>query len=771
MKMNSLQVKLPLLIALGFALTTILVVSIVERKMTHALKISQEAEYGEKLQTILLIVQGNYERLQKTGMVATYREDFEDATLRQLRRAYVRSDDHGMTPFIIDAEGKLLLTPRWPSGASAAFGTELLRRIHMAEGSTFTFSAPGAEKAWCVYQTFKPWNWKVGYLVPLELEYRLAHQLNRILVLVFSGITVLVVALLVWLVRAQLRPITALADISLAMAEGHLERRVPSRRNDEIGMLADNFNRMQAAIQETIEALRSSEENLKITLNSIGDAVIATDDNSRVIRMNPVAEKLTGWTASEAIGRPLADIFRIVRRESREVLENPAGKILADGIVTGLSDDTVLIARNGSEHQIAESGAPIRNADGEMVGVVLVFRDVTKEMALQEQLLQSRKMETIGQLAGGIAHDFNNMLGGIIGAAELLKKRLPHDPKTSKFLGMIMDSAERAADLTKKLLAFSRKQHIGSTPVDVHSALRNTLSLLENTIDRRIRIHTDLTAETSMVVGDPAQLQGAFLNICINAAQAMSEGGDLSIFTQVTELDKAYCEASRFNLQPGLFLEVAIRDNGCGIPPENLERIFEPFFTTKEQGRGTGLGLASVFGTVQTHNGAVTAYSEVGRGSSFSVLLPLSDAQPVPVDSTAQVKSGRGTILIVDDEGVMRATAAAILEDLGYQVLLAENGRHGIEVFRNQYKAVDLVLLDMIMPEMNGRDCFVEMKKIDPGARIVLSSGFTQNDDLTELRAAGLAGFIRKPYRSTTLSRTIAAVLNGTENHATLWSG
>jgi PAS domain S-box-containing protein len=521
------------------------------------------------------------------------------------------------------------------------------------------------------------------------------------------------------------------------------------------------------------EALRRSEENLRTTLDSIGDAVIATDAETRVTRMNPVAEKLTGWSAAEAKGQLLEMVFCILNVEDRKPVKNTARHVLQRSEVVTLGGNTLLIAKNGSEHLIADSGAPIRNSANEMVGVVLVFRDVTQEKALQTQLLQIQKMDTIGQLAGGIAHDFNNMLGGIIGAAELLKRRLPEDPKTGKFIGMILDSAGRAAALTSKLLVFARKQHVSSTPVDVHLALGNTVSLLENTIDRRVLIKSELGAEASTVLGDLGQLQNAFLNLGINAAQAMPEGGELSISTQDVVVDKIFCDLSNFELQPGPYLEIVFRDSGHGIPVRNLERIFEPFFTTKERGKGTGLGLAAVFGTVQMHHGSITAYSEVGTGSAFSIMLPLTDVLPEAIDTAAQLQlqTGTGLILVVDDEPVMRATSEMILNDLGYEVLLAENGRVGLELFRKRQSEINLVLLDMIMPEMNGQECFHCMRKIDPAARIVLSSGFTRIDDLKVLREAGLVGFIRKPYRSVALSRIVAAALSDDEKEATLWGG
>jgi len=767
MKLNTLQLKLPILIVLGFALATGLVQYLVSQQMTRAINQSLEVEYSQKLQTILQTIQSNDERLQRTGMVATYRDDFQDSTLRQLRQTYFQSTDQGLTPLIINAEGKFLLAQELPE----LFGRALQQKIVTGERN---FTLPGTDlgDSWCVFRTFEPWGWSVGYVVPYAVKYRVVNQLKKSLWLVFAGVTLTVVILLIWVVRVQLKPIATLTEISAEMAQGNLERRIQITRKDEVGILADHFNRMQNEIKQTIESLRRSEKKLSTTLNSIGDAVISTDVEMRITRMNPNAEKLTGWSSEEAIAQPLAAVLRLVNEKTREPVEDPAKAVLDTGKIVTLSNDTLLLAKNGSEHPIADSAAPIRNEEGLILGVVLVFRDVAAERDMQEQLLQSRKMDTIGQLAGGVAHDFNNMLGGIIGSAELLKRRLPEDQKSNKYLGMIMESAERAADLVSKLLAFARKQHISSTPVDAHFAIRNSLALLESTIDRRIRINSNLAARTSMVVGDLTQLQNVFLNLCINASHAMPDGGNLTISTQVVELDKVSCEISNFDLSPGSYLEIEVRDTGCGIPADQLERIFEPFFTTKEQGQGTGLGLAAVLGTIQSHKGAVTVYSEVGSGTVFHVLLPLTDAESVAVALTSEPVLGSGLVLVVDDEAVMRATAAAILEDLGYQVLLAENGVTALELFRERSKEIDLVLLDMIMPEMNGRDCFTELQKLAPNVKVVLSSGFARSDDLNDLKVAGLCGFIRKPYRGISLSRVVAAALVGMKGDGdVLWGG
>jgi signal transduction histidine kinase len=396
-------------------------------------------------------------------------------------------------------------------------------------------------------------------------------------------------------------------------------------------------------------------------------------------------------------------------------------------------------------------------------GVNTMSEKITQHIAeihdKEEQLRHSQRMDAIGQIAGGVAHDFNNMLGGIIGAAELLGTRLPDDEKARKYHELIVKSAQQAASLTQKLLTFARKQPQASLTFDIHDSIKEMTSLLGSTIDRRIRVETKLEAKPSLVEGDPAQLQNAFLNLGLNASHAMPDGGLISISSQTVDLDEAYCRTSHFHIEPGTYVQVEIRDTGCGIPPENLQRIFEPFFTTRERGKGTGLGLAAVYGTVKQHHGAINVYSEVGRGTSFHILLPLSGATtPEPVVPPT-VQPGHGRILVVDDEDVMRDTARAILEDLGYEVQDVEDGLQALEMFAKAPESIDLVLLDMIMPRMNGHDCFLELKKIKPEVKVVVSSGFSRDEDLASMRANGLCGFIRKPYHRAELSQVVHRAL------------
>ncbi len=586
----------------------------------------------------------------------------------------------------------------------------------------------------------------------------LAGELLRIFIL-----NILLIGFLIVVVRLKIvKPILSLTAVAQELAQGNLRKEIPKVSVKEVAELGNSIDILRKSIlskigilEEKNSELLTNEKNLSTTLNSIGDAVIATDELGQVVRMNPVAEKLTGWTLADAKGRKLPDVFVIRNALTGELCENPVDIVLKTESIVGLANHTVLISKDETEYHIADSGAPIRDDSGAVNGVVLVFRDVSNEYKLEEQLRQSQKLEAVGQLAGGVAHDFNNALGGIMGATELLEKYLIDDPKARKYRQMILDSSTRAADLTSNLLTFSRSNPPVSSIIDVHGIIEETISLLKKTIDRRINLVYEPRATNSKIVGDPAHLQSAFLNMCINASHAMPSGGSLEIVTKNIEIDETFCQLTPFKIQSGSHIQVEFMDTGHGIKQEHLTKIFDPFFTTKAQGKGTGLGLASVYGTIKHHQGSITVYSEVGKGTSFSILLPVSQEENKVSKEPQILKKGIGRILLVDDEEIMRLTAQAILQDLGYEVLLADDGKQALRVFQEQGYQIDLVILDMVMPNMNGSDCFKALQEIDHNVRVILSSGFSREENVEEMKNNGLAGFIRKPYRSADLSQIV----------------
>jgi PAS domain S-box-containing protein len=381
---------------------------------------------------------------------------------------------------------------------------------------------------------------------------------------------------------------------------------------------------------------------------------------------------------------------------------------------------------------------------------------------LHAQLVQAQKMEAIGHLAGGIAHDFNNLLTGILGYANLLSLKEEADPVVVKAAGIIQRSAERASQLTAQLLGFAEQGKNLNEPVELGRIAASVTCVLERTQDPRIRIVTSFRPEGGCVLGDPSQLGQVVMNLAINACDAMPLGGQLKIATEPATLDEAFCRDRRW-MSPGKYLLLSVSDSGVGISPEHMERIFDPFFTTKPHGKGTGLGLSMVFGIVKNHGGCVDVRSAEGVGSDFRVYLPETPQGGAATSAKAAMDltlpRGRGKILLVDDQEAVLEVAKDMLEALGYEVVTAADGLEGVSRYRDLWREVDLVVLDMVMPNMSGGDCFRRMKEINPKARVVLSSGYSMDGSIQDVMNDGILAFIQKPYRLEELSRVVGTAV------------
>ncbi len=391
--------------------------------------------------------------------------------------------------------------------------------------------------------------------------------------------------------------------------------------------------------------------------------------------------------------------------------------------------------------------------------LLTVVNDITEIKVLQEQLNHAQKMDAIGQLAGGIAHDFNNILGGMLGIIELMTIKDYSYEDRQKNLQMLLTSGKRASDLTKKLLVFARKGKIDSTPVDIHKSIREAVALLERSVNKKVQIQTDLKADITFLIGDSSQLMNIFLNMGINAEHAMVNGGTFKITSENIRLDEIYCSNSMFKIEPGNYIKIDIQDTGHGIEPELINRIFEPFFTTKEQGKGTGLGLAAVYGTICQHKGEISVKSEKNVGTTFTVFLPVVEIEHPEKLKNHSLINGTGTILVADDEYIIQVMTKSILENLGYTVIIANNGKEALENYQTHKDVIDLVIVDMIMPEMNGKECFYQLKAINPQVKVILVSGFTEENDLNEMKKDGLNGFLRKPFHTADISRLIHQII------------
>ncbi|OVE81064.1 hypothetical protein BVY04_04165 [bacterium M21] len=518
-------------------------------------------------------------------------------------------------------------------------------------------------------------------------------------------------------------------------------------------------------ISDRLEAqarLQKSEENLRITLDSIGDAVIATDIEGSITQINPVAEFLTGWDAGDGIGTNLKDVLQIYESAGGPRIPTPIEKLHNNEEDIGFEGNAVLIAKDGAKRFVAGSGEPLLNGDNETIGVVIVFRDVSKQLELEQRIQQSHKMESVGELAGGIAHDFNNMMAGILGAAELIKVTTDLDDLTKEYIDLIIKTGRSAADLTAKLLAFSRKEEIHTTAFLIHPLITDTCLLLASSLDRNIVLEDNLEASHDAVVGDLSLIQNAILNLCFNARDAMPDGGTLRISTRDIVISEEDLRDKMFEVEAGTFIEIHVEDSGHGISKENLAKIFEPYFTTKDTGKGTGLGLAAVYGTINDHNGTMKVYSEPGMGTSFQCYLPVDKgtASTITTMTDDEPVNGTGTVLVIDDEDAVRVIAKGMLSQLGYSVLTAEDGEKGVAVYKENHQVIDLIILDMVMPNMNGAETFKLLKELNSDVRVIIASGFTRNADMNQLIKDGVLVYIKKPFSYLDFSQTVAGAIN-----------
>ncbi len=503
------------------------------------------------------------------------------------------------------------------------------------------------------------------------------------------------------------------------------------------------------------------EQNLATTLNSIGEGVLVADCNGKILRINPVAAAISGWPIEKALGLPLAEVLHIIHPITREPLGDMVAMTLDAGQPIKLLERAILISRYGDEFWVSDSAAPILKMNGEALGVVIVFRDITQDMQKEEQLLHSQKMEAIGQLAGGVAHDFNNALMGIMGFSELLSQSVSGEEERS-YCQEIVTASKRAAKLTRQLLTFARKDHMVTTPINVHAVIQDSIRILQRSIDKSIAIETHLNARRSVVLGDASQLQSAIINLGINSRDAMPDGGVFEITTSDVTLDDHQAASLRETFSHGTYLKVSVRDTGEGMDEQTRRHVFEPFFTTKETGRGTGLGLSAVYGMIESHGGAVALKSELGKGTLFDLYLPLTDIDflPDPPETSAQTTSqATGTILLIEDERPVQKVCEAILSRLGYRVRIASDGMSGLEVYQDHHEDIVAVLLDVIMPGINGWQVFQELRKMNPAVKIIIASGYTDAEQKQRFTKAGANGFISKPYTRQTLLNALSAVL------------
>jgi signal transduction histidine kinase len=423
--------------------------------------------------------------------------------------------------------------------------------------------------------------------------------------------------------------------------------------------------------------------------------------------------------------------------------------------------EVTLQRKDGMPLDVVISATAVYDDAGTLTAYRGILRDVTSQRKLEQQLRHAQKMEAVGQLTGGIAHDFNNILSAIMSYGYLLQLKIDENSESRAHVDHLLLSAERAANLTQSLLAFSRKQIMNPKPVDVHHIIKNVEKLLSKLIGEDIALRTALAAEPLMVVADSGQVEQVLMNFATNARDAMPRGGSLTIETRRVELGDDFFRAHGYG-GSGMYARIAVTDTGTGMDQPTAKRVFEPFFTTKEIGKGTGLGLSIVYGIVKQHNGFINVYSEPGKGTTFRVYLPLSSvgADELGADDSGAVQGGTETILVAEDDDDVRRLARIVLREYGYTLIEARDGDEAIRQFDEHRDTVDLLLLDVIMPKRNGREVLEEIQKTKPGIKALFTSGYTA--DTVHKRGLLEEGqpFISKPISPKKLLRKIRETLN-----------
>ncbi len=754
--------------------------------------------------------------------------------------------------------------------------------------------------------------------ISVGLEGVYQRLMNKVwIILISNGIKTSLVAIFIYFLFYRLvgRHLSAISVFSekheILTGDVKLSLDRNSKAHDEFDAVVTSINNMHERLNQQVLEIDQQKKYLSLTLNSIGDAVITTDENGNVTRLNPVAEQLTGWESREAINQSLKTIFPIVDASTREPIENPVDKVLSTGETVYLSNHTTLISKSGKEYQIADSAAPIvanetfggNDFSGKKIlGMVLVFNDVTEQYRLrqaliesekklrliytqipgvvyqfkidsqgersflyvspavqdcmgvsvesvmksadsvfslthpedypsllesivislthltvwswegrfiksdgkviylrgtasperiadgstvwnglfiditegklkEEQLRRSQKMEALGKLTGGIAHDYNNILGIVVGYAEQIKQYSNDAEKVTKYSEVILKSAERGSVLAKKLLSFSQTKQPIVTVTDINRVLKENEHLLEQTLTANHKLTLRLADELWLVDLDSGDLEDAIINMGINALHAMKSGGQLTINTSNETLNEQ--DVKQLSISKGDYVLLSVTDTGCGMPSEVRERIFDPFYSTKGE-QGTGLGLSQVYGFVDRSAGAISVYSEEGRGSRFVIYFPRSketvvDEVPERISSAPLENSGGSeTLLIVDDEQAMVDLAYDIFTAKGYRVLTANDGEKALTLLKNKMQGqpkvnVDLIISDVIMPNMDGYEFAAQVRQLYPQIKIQMVSGFSDERHEGMVDQDLHLNLLHKPYASNTLLKRVRDLLEHNE--------
>jgi PAS domain S-box-containing protein len=495
---------------------------------------------------------------------------------------------------------------------------------------------------------------------------------------------------------------------------------------------------------------------LGMAVDQAAEAIIIADHEGTILYVNPAFERISGYSREEAVGKTP----RILRsgKQDKSLYREMWDTLERGEVWTGHLNNR---RKDGSLYEEDATISPVRDSSGKVVSFVGVMRDVTQLLSLEKQVRMAQKMEAVGTLAGGIAHDFNNALTGIVGFGELLRMRMAGDGQALHDLDEIMRCAERAATLTRQLLTFARRNVIEPVHLNLSALVADLMKLIGKVVGEHIEVKTALGMNVPTIHADRGQVEQVVMNLCLNARDAMPEGGRLLVETGDVVLEEEDVRRNPY-MKTGRYAQLTVSDTGVGMDEMTRSRVFEPFFTTKGPDRGTGLGLAMVYGIVKQHGGYIHLYSEPGKGTAFKVYFPAIEVQPDAVPTKFReetVRGGTETILLAEDEEAIRALAERILTGFGYTVLVARNGEEAIEIFL-QKKEIVLAVLDVVMPRMGGKEAFEEMHRQNPRLKGIFMSGYSADGIHDSFVLTPGTPFLQKPFGPTILARKVREVLD-----------
>jgi len=598
-----------------------------------------------------------------------------------------------------------------------------------------------------------------------RIEQRLLQSRNNIIF--FSCILILGLSVVIYLVAKGLTgPIDRLTTAAQAMANGNLDQEIGTSGAQELSSLGQSFIRMRDAIRAKMADLAAQNAAMRLkdaAIDSSINGIAIADAEGLLTYINSSFLHMWGYNdAAQVLGKPVVHFWH-EEEKAAQVMET----VLTGGGGVG---ELVAKRRDGSLFPVEFSASLVKDEAGTTVYLMGSFVDITErkraeeeKAKLESQLLQAQKMESIGRLAGGVAHDFNNMLSVILGYAALMKSRLPAGDPLMNHVLEIEKAGIHSRDITSQLLAFSRKQIIAPRPVNLNDLITATRTTIARLIGEDIDLHFFPEKDIGKIKIDPSQVDQIVMNLAVNARDAMPGGGKLTIETETVHLDEAYCR-QHLGSTPGQYVLLAVSDNGVGMDTDTLSHVFEPFFTTKEVGKGTGLGLATVYGIVRQNGGFINIYSEPGKGTMFKIYFPrIMEEEIMELEKAVETpfSSGTGTILLVEDDAMVRGMAAALLEEIGYNVLIAKTPMEALSICEKRDTSIDLLLTDVVMPEMKGTELRDRINAIRPGIKVLFMSGYTSNVIVHHGVLEEGVRFIHKPFSMQDLAAKVRDAIGG----------